>query len=92
MFNPATVDYNGLNVFTRILKNGKGEIHVKLRNGTLICPVYKEAEDDTCEDAFFANGYRYCWNLNGKSVTSSDYDMMELSHIETNGRVWTFAA
>lgn len=78
MFNPATVNYDGLNKFTSILKDGNGELYVKLRNGTLVCPVYKEAEDDTCEDAFFANGYQYCWNSNGKSVACSDYDMMEI--------------
>lgn len=62
--------------------NGTGEIEaeygVRLRNGTIVRPVFKAAEDETCEDAFFAENYKYCWNLDGTSVTRSDYDMMEI--------------
>jgi hypothetical protein len=87
MYNPATQSYNKLNEFTQSVRefslisegadwdwNG---YWVRLRNGTLVRPVFKAAQDATEEDAFFAENYRYCWNLDGTSVTRSDYDMME---------------
>jgi hypothetical protein len=84
--NPATRPSNELNEFTRMVKDffketneyGRKHYMVRLRDGTLIQPEYKEAEDEFCESAFFAEGYRYCWNLDGTSVTCSDYDMMEI--------------
>jgi len=84
--NPATQPSDGLNEFTMIVKQffrldneyGRKHYQVKLRNGTLVQPEFKAAEDDTCEDAFFAENYRYCWNLDGTSVTRPDYDMMEI--------------
>ena len=84
--NPATRPQDQLNEFTRIVKDffrstndyARNHYVVKLRNGTEVQPEYKSAEDETCEDAFFAEGYKYCWNLDGTSVTRSDYDMMEI--------------
>lgn len=83
MINPATQPQNELNDFTSnirvIAKNlWAGHYWVELRNGTLVRPVFKAAEDETCEDHFFTEDYRYCWNLDGTSVTSRDYDMMEI--------------
>lgn len=85
VINPATQPSNQLNDFTREFSRlsegwpeATDDFWIKLRNGTLVRPVFKEAEDETCEDAFFAEGYRYCWNLDGTSVTSRDYDMMEM--------------
>lgn len=86
MINPATRPSNELNEFTWNVKNffrvdneyGRSHYLVRLRNGTLIRPEFKEAEDEYCEDAFFGEGYKYCWNLDGTSVTRSDYDMMEI--------------
>lgn len=82
MLNPATHYRNdSLNSFTNmIVINQKYEVRtlVRLRDGTMVYPVFKPAEDATCEDAFYADGYRYCWNLDGTSVTRSDYDMMEI--------------
>jgi hypothetical protein len=82
MINPATRPSNELNSFTHMIVEydvlGWADRWVKLCNGTLVRPVYKEAEDEYCEDAFYAEGYRYCWNLDGTSVTSRDYDMMEI--------------
>lgn len=90
MTNPATRPHNELNEFTRAVKQlieGKkrgdfvfelGEYWVELRNGTLVRPIFKEAEDETCEDAFFTEDRKYCWNLDGTSVTSYVYDMMEI--------------
>ncbi len=80
-YNPATRPSNELNDFTdtvRIFSNGWGNYWVKLRDMSYVRPYLKEAEDETCEDAFFAEGYRYCWNLDGTSVVSGHYDMMEL--------------
>jgi len=80
MINPATRPSNQLNIFTQQFTSlGEGwpeaadNFWVKLRNGTLVRPVYNRAEE-----AFFAEDYRYRWNLDGTSMTRSDYDMMEL--------------
>lgn len=87
MDNPATQPQNKLNAFTRLVRSlghsrfggeEKNEYWVLLRDGTLVRPEYKPAEDEYCEDAFYAEDYRYCWNLDGTSVTRSDYDMMEI--------------
>ena len=85
MINPATRPSNEFNDFTRQFvmmtegwTNRTGEYYVRLRNGTLVRPEFKAAEDETCVDAFYAEGYRYCWDLDGTSVTRSDYDMMEI--------------
>ena len=85
MINPATQPRDQLNEFTRLVHNlltdnfyGQETYAVRLRNGTLVRPVFKAAEDEFCEDAFFTENYKYCWNLDGTSVTRSDYDMMEI--------------
>jgi len=87
MINPATQPSDRLNEFTCKVKSlgdsypygwAKSSYWVRLRNGTLVQPEFKAAEDETCVDSFFAEGYRYCWNLDGTSVTRSDYDMMEI--------------
>jgi hypothetical protein len=44
----------------------------------IVKPIYKPAEDETSEDAFFTEDYEYCWNLDGTSVTRRDFDMMEI--------------
>ena len=84
--NPATQPSDELNQFTQTVKDllhpantyGRRHYSVRLRDGTLVQPEYRAAEDATCEDAFYAEGYRYCWNLDGTSVTSREYDMMEI--------------
>lgn len=77
MINSATRPSNELNDFTQTLLNTYRPT-VRLRNGALVQPEYKPAEDEYCADAFYAEDYRYCWNLDGTSVTRSDYDMMEI--------------
>jgi len=88
--NPATRPRNELNDFTRYFARMKEgwpgrteEYWVRLRNGVLVRPVFKAAEDSTCEDLFFVKDevhgwYKYCWNLDGTSVTSRDYDMIRI--------------
>lgn len=78
MQNPATQPRDELNPFTKYVMMNPGT-RVVLRNGTVISPEYKQAVDETEEDFFFAWNYEYCWDLDGHSVTSRDYDMMELS-------------
>lgn len=87
-YNPATQPSNELNNFTMKVRQFSlfsnpdwSGYRVKLRNGMLVQPEFKEAEDENCEDAFFAEGYRYCWNLDGTSVTNPEYDMMEFTRI-----------
>lgn len=83
MKNPATHTSRGeLNEFTQYIHDTwvdfSQKTFIKLRDGTIVQPIFVPAEDETCEDAFFTEDYRYCWNLDGTSVTSRDYDMMEL--------------
>jgi len=82
MLNPAThYDRNQPNEFTNVIiicqQRGVKTL-IRMRNNTMIFPVFKKAEDETCVDAFFTEDYKYCWNLDGTSITSSDYDMMEI--------------
>jgi hypothetical protein len=83
MFNPATQPQNELNDFTSKVrqfalfsKPDWGGYCVRLRNGELVRPVFMSAEDETCEDCFGTDRYR--WNLDGTSVTRRDCDMMEI--------------
>lgn len=85
MKNPATQPQDQLNNFTRqfaMMTAGwptrTGEQWIRLRNGTLVRPVFKQAEDEYCRDAFYTEDYKFCWNLDGTSVTNSNFDMMEL--------------
>ena len=83
MKNPATHNARDqLNIFTQMLADEwldfSNKKLVRLRNGTIVQPIFTTAEDETCEDAFFTEDYSYCWNLDGTSVTRSDYDMMEI--------------
>lgn len=83
MKNPAThTSRDELNTFTQIIHdkwiNSSDKTLVRLRNGNIVEPIFKAAEDETCEDAFFTEDYSYCWNLDGTSVTRRDYDMMEI--------------
>lgn len=88
--NPAAQPQDQLNDFTRLVRSlghhrfggwEKSGYWVQLRDGTFVRPEFKAAEDETEEDIFLAeteNGRFYCWNLDGTSVTRSDYDMMEI--------------
>jgi hypothetical protein len=84
--NPATRPRDELNEFTFKVNElfrpeneyGRSTWHVRLRDGTLVQPEFKEAEDTFCEDLFFAKGFRYGWNLDGTSVARFEYDMMEI--------------
>lgn len=83
MLNPAThLQRDQLNMFTQVIADRwldfSDKTFVRLRNGTIVQPIFKPAEDHTCEDAFFTEDYNYCWNLDGTSITSRDYDMMEI--------------
>lgn len=87
MLNPATKPNTELNDFTSVVKQFSryrtderdwGEYWVQLRDGTFVRPIFKEAEDDTSEPMFTSVDRRYCWNLDGTSITSRYYDMMEI--------------
>lgn len=81
MQNPATVRWVGLNEFTIFVKENPGCI-VRLRNGEIVQPGFKPAEDKYCEDAFgpLDGSYHPCyrWDTNGVALKNSDYDMMEI--------------
>ena len=82
MLNPAThYDRNRPNDFTNmIIINQRYGVKtlIRLRNNTMVFPFFKEAEDETCSDVFATEDWKYCWNMDGTSVTSRDYDMMEI--------------
>jgi hypothetical protein len=85
--NPATQPQDQLNEFTWLVQqffrpsNNYGRAHyaVRLRNNILVRPIFTTAEDETCEDSFtIEEPFVMRWNLDGTSVTSRDYDMMEV--------------
>lgn len=89
--NPATQSQDQLNDFTLLVRSlgqprfggwEKSGYWVRLRNGALVRPVFQAAEHETENDVFYGEDYRYCWNLDGTSVTRSDYDMMEIVRID----------
>lgn len=53
-------------------------VFVRLRNGIILQPEFRPAEDETCSDSFMANDWSYCWDDDGTSVTSSELDMIEI--------------
>ena len=61
---------------------------VSLRDDTLIRPEFKEAEDETRDDAFYDKGYRYYlyWNLDGTSVKCLAEDVLGISTIRGLGK------
>jgi hypothetical protein len=83
MKNPATADRNALNSFTMVVgliaeQGWPADRFIRLRNGNLVQPEFNPAEDDLCEDSFIVTEPMMYWNLDGTSVKSRDYDMMEL--------------
>lgn len=87
MFNPATKPNTELNDFTSVVKQFSRyrtdeqdwrSYWVQLRNGDLVRPTYKPAEDETCVNMFVSPNGKYQWNLDGTSINSTTYDMMEL--------------
>lgn len=88
MYNPATRSCNEFNDFTRFFAYMKpgwpgrtAEYWIKLRNGELVRPVVFMGEDHWEDDFNKPRGFmteKYRWNLDGTSITRSDYDMMEL--------------
>lgn len=83
MKNPAThTSKNDMNEFTQIIHdnwvNHSNKLFVRLRDGIIVQPVFKPAEDEYCNDAFYTEDYSFCWNLDGTNVTNSRFDMMEI--------------
>jgi hypothetical protein len=79
MDNPAALSQDQLNEFTRYIKENPGTL-VELRNGAVLVPIYQCKTDDW-EECFRCNTGAWrgtlVWNLNGLSITSSDYDMIK---------------
>lgn len=78
MKNPAVQPSDELNDFTTYLQESQSDTYVRLRNGMICRPIFKCAEDETEEDVFHLEDWSMCWNLDGTSVTSHDYDMIEI--------------
>jgi hypothetical protein len=69
-----------LNTFTQALAfesvwNRGAAVSVKLRNGDITDVIFKSAESDTEESCFHTADWSRCWNLDGSSVTSKDFDI-----------------
>lgn len=82
MFNPATHSSPAVtNEFTKTIINNQ-KIHartrVRLRNETMVYPIWLPAHDETCQDFFLTEDSEFCWNPDGTSVTGAEYDMMEI--------------
>jgi len=88
MKNPAThCVKNEMNEFTLAIYTRWIDLSIKslvrLRDGTIVEPIVFLGEDDWEDDykeprGFRTEGWNYCWNLDGTSVTRPDYDMMEI--------------
>lgn len=84
MINPATRPHDELNEFTSTVSSflnpnndyGRKHYRVKLRNGDLVQPIFKAAEN-----AFFAEKYMMRWYPDGTSVVRPALDMMELVRV-----------
>ena len=74
---------NTMNEITQFIADNP-ETVVRLRNGNVVIgPVIFLGEDDWEDNFNKPNGFQdgnwnYCWNLDGSSVTNSDFDMVEI--------------
>ena len=73
-----------INKFTKLLKKRcKKELRVtvKMRNGLLVSVYFREAKEN-CWDCGFYNtdgNNSFSWELDGESITSSDFDLIEFA-------------
>lgn len=82
MKNPAVKRHYEFNDFTQYIYNYPGT-SVLLRNDRVVQPIVFLGEDEWERDFSLPRGFTtktwsMCWNLDGTSVTRSDYDMMEI--------------
>lgn len=71
-------DRNSLNTFTQAIayESGlKGSVRIRMRNGDITDVIFKAAESDTETSCFHTADWSRCWNLDGSSVTSRDFDI-----------------
>jgi hypothetical protein len=66
-----------MNEFTKQLAAAAKDnpVKVKLRNDTWVEVVYGEEEGD---GSFHSPDWSRCWNLDGSSFTSTDFDIVEM--------------
>ena len=71
---------NDLNEFTAHLKSEceiVGSILVRLRNDTMVMVQFTPENEEDCVSAgFHTANWSMCWNLDGSSVTSRDFDIV----------------
>lgn len=82
MKNPATnAKRSDFNEFTRYLyvtiKDGK-KPSVRLRNGAIVQVDWNTKDGPDYEYFYCHDGIYYIWNNDGHSITSADFDIMEL--------------
>ena len=83
MINEAMFyDNEKLNPFTEEVKRlciDNGKCLVRLRDETIkeikFLPACNESDST---ESFITDGWDYVWNLDGSSITSEDFDMIEL--------------
>ena len=74
---------NDFNNFTTVLREyithrSDHSVTCRLRNDTIVDVVYGSDKPSAEGQYFHSPDWKYCWNNNGESVTSDDYDLIEL--------------
>jgi hypothetical protein len=71
----------GFNKFTRKIKELCAKDYltiVRMRNGNWIEVIYQSDMGEDDNNVFRTKNYSHIWELNGKSITSSDFDLIEI--------------
>lgn len=81
MINTAMLaSRDGLNEFTQYLKEQcetTDMVIVRLRDGSTVGVMFvPEDEEQFVRAGFVSNNWTMCWNLDGSSVTSREYDII----------------
>lgn len=64
-------------MFANYISDNPGTM-IELRDGTIIRAYIQFAEDDLEQDCIHTQNWSHCWWMNGRSVTSRDFDMIKI--------------
>lgn len=72
-------DFNPFTLALKVRCEAEGEVLVRMRNGDYCKVVYRPANpEDYTREAFHKTDHSSYWDPNGESITSSDFDIVEL--------------
>lgn len=72
-------DFNPFTLALKVRCEAEGEVLVRMRNGDYCKVVYRPANpEDYTGEAFHKTDHSSYWDPNGESITSSDFDIVEL--------------